>query len=121
MALCVQCLGLDKALHVSVREIEIAAQGDLIGMHVVGAVIEAQTREGVDALVASKVLLREVHGHQAGGHAQAAHVHVHIHVHGHVRHVGHVHSETHGERLRGRHGDGLVEPDWRIQRGQAVG
>ena len=76
MALCVQCLGLDKALHVSVREIEIAAQGDLIGMHVVGAVIEAQTRKGCEALI-GRGRHEGIHGREGGRH-----------VHGHGSYVG---------------------------------
>ena len=52
VALCLQLVDLGQAAHVAVGEGDVATQDDLVCVHVVGAIVEAQARKGIDSLVA---------------------------------------------------------------------
>ena len=65
-------LGLGEAHHVSVGKMEVAPEGDLVGVHIVRAVVEAQTRKSCEALICRRRQdllhgweLGQIHGHAA--------------------------------------------------------
>ena len=99
MAVCLQLVYLGQAAHVLVGEVNVAAEDDLVGVHVVGAIVEAQAGVCIDALVANGGGLGEVD--EIGGH-------------------GGIHVDAIGGEERGRvgEGDGLVEGEGEGEAGE---
>lgn len=87
-----QRLGLDEALHVAVGEVDVATEGNLIGMHVVGAVVKAQARKSREALICGwrhegihsrkgRGSGGDIHGQRSSDGGGCSHVAVHVAIH----------------------------------------